>query len=356
MNRRALSRGLLVVCIIGAVVLLPELFLRFWLSSHEINGNYWARGAFSAHETAGYIHSPGYEGRAIRRGVFDVPVRIDENGLRQSNLSAQLQNRSRVLLLGDSFTFGLGVPEEKAFASLIQAELNPIGIGVINGAQTGYGAQQESLLGLELIRKFEPDLVVSALFPLNDVEADFNNRHERVEVVGGYRLYRDRYLATPWVDWIRTNSVGWVLAERQVTNRRGRAGVEAFAAAAKADRNAVIQPSLAALDRLGEASNASEFEYGVVLIPPGSQGSPFDRPLMQAFRERGLPAMNLARMGFASEHYFDGDGHWNERGHAKAAGHLTTFIKRLAMRRSARSGRDDGERRIEVVEQTEQAE
>ncbi|MDG2308463.1 MAG: hypothetical protein P8R42_28120 [Candidatus Binatia bacterium] len=353
MSRRPLSAGLLVVGIIGAALLISELFLRFSLSSHEINGNYWARGAFSPHEAAGYIHHPGYEGRAIRQGVFDVEVRIDENGLRQSNLEAQLRYPRRVLLLGDSFAFGLGVAEEDSFASRIQADLNPVGIGVINGAQTGYGAEQETLLGLELIRKFEPDLVVTALFPLNDIEADFNRRHERVEVVGGYRLYRDRLLATPWVDWIRTNSVGWVLAERQLAQRRGRAGLEAFASAAKADRNTVIQPSLAAIDRLSEASNASQIEYGVVLIPPGSRGSPFDRPLMRSLRERNLPAVNLARMHFGSGHYFEGDGHWNERGHAKAATHFADFIKRLSRRGRASSGRHDRERRIEVVEQTE---
>ncbi len=352
MSRRALIASLVGVSIIG-VALIPEMILRLSFTRHEVNGNYWAQGAFAPHETAGYIHTPGYEGRAVRRGAFDTPVSINRFGLRQSNLDAQLEYPTRVLLLGDSFTLGLGVSEDEAFAGLIQKRLNRTGVGIINGAQTGYGVTQASLLGRELIERFEPDIVVSVLFPYNDVEADYNERHERVEVTHGFRLPKNRLFADTAIDRLRTSSFGWMIAERELTRWRAQATLADFNRTARKNPSLVMQPSLAALDSLGEQNESITF--AAVIIPPDHRGSPFDRRFTRALRKNGVPVLNLEKTGFGASDFFDGDGHWNAVGHGKAAQAISPFVRQLA-KRHARLRRHDVERSIEVVQQTEQAE
>ena len=98
---------------------------------------------------------------------------INEIGLRQRDLTSQLAYSRRLLILGDSFAFGLGVEEEESFAHLLQATLNPLGIGVINGGQTGYSIAQELALAKDLVTRLDPQTLLSCLLLDNDVTEDY---------------------------------------------------------------------------------------------------------------------------------------------------------------------------------------
>ncbi len=210
-TRRPRWKTLLFVCALIAVVLIVcaagfEVALRVQYREEEIFGRYWAAGAFVPDKELGFRHAPGFSGRAFRRSAFDCPVEIQANGLRQANYATQLRHPRRLLILGDSFAFGLGVDERAAFPSLIQPPLNSRGVGVINGAQTSYCTAQEVGLGRRLVETVRPDGVVLCLFSENDVIGDYYKRYRNVEVRYGRRLRKNRWLPVAPVDYLRTHS------------------------------------------------------------------------------------------------------------------------------------------------------
>lgn len=107
--RKWIFAGLLAGLATFLGLLAAEAVLHVLLWEEEANDNYWGAGAFVADPQAGYRHEPGFRGRGFRRGAFDVPVATSELGLRQRDVEEQRGFPVRLLVLGDSFPFGLGV-------------------------------------------------------------------------------------------------------------------------------------------------------------------------------------------------------------------------------------------------------
>ena len=95
-------------------------------------------------------------------------VTLNEHGYRGRVLALPRdRERTRVIVLGDSIAFGLGVSDDQTFCSLLDARRN--GIEVANLAVPGYGPDQE-LLALEQDGlRLEPDVVVLAHCLANDL-------------------------------------------------------------------------------------------------------------------------------------------------------------------------------------------
>jgi lysophospholipase L1-like esterase len=75
----------------------------------------------------------------------------------------------RVLLLGDSFTWGFGVEDHEVLTHLLQEKVGR-DFEIINGSVVGYGTDQQFLwLEREGLR-YRPDLVVLAFYSGNDYE------------------------------------------------------------------------------------------------------------------------------------------------------------------------------------------
>lgn len=103
-------------------------------------------------------------------------IRTNELGLRSHSLPApKAPNELRILLLGDSYTFGYGVGDDDTFASLLERRLNERDDGsrrhvVVNAGVSSYGTAQ-ALLQYEAVgRTFEADVVVLNFFVGNDLQ------------------------------------------------------------------------------------------------------------------------------------------------------------------------------------------
>jgi lysophospholipase L1-like esterase len=115
-----------------------ELLLRLWRP----------RALASAPALQPYVYSPQY-GWALRpafsgRTKDGRAVSIDRHGFRGRDPGPPEAGQRRVLLLGDSITFGTGVEDADTFAARLAAHapsLQPINLGV-----SGYGTDQELLL------------------------------------------------------------------------------------------------------------------------------------------------------------------------------------------------------------------
>ena len=101
----------------------------------------------------------------------DLRYRIDVNshGLRDRDVPFEKpEGRKRVLILGDSFVFGVGLNAGERFSDVLDGMLGD-DVEVINGGVPGWGTDQEMLFYESSLRRLRPDVVVLAFLGQNDV-------------------------------------------------------------------------------------------------------------------------------------------------------------------------------------------
>jgi hypothetical protein len=108
----------------------------------------------------------------------DSVTRIQTNhlGLRGADLPLEkAPGEYRILMLGDSYTFGYGVADQDTFAQVLERRLREADVAggrlrVINAGVIGYSTAQ-AMLQYELYgRRLDPDLVILNVFVGNDVQ------------------------------------------------------------------------------------------------------------------------------------------------------------------------------------------
>lgn len=135
-----------------------------------------------------------------RTSEFSVPVRINAEGLRDREYPRERDPRVfRILALGDSFTFGVGVRSEDTYPKVLEGLLNGSSAArgrttyeVVNAGVEGYGPEQEYASLKGLLGRYQPDLVIVGLYS-NDV-ADTMAGIRRPRGFGQHRVYVLEYL------------------------------------------------------------------------------------------------------------------------------------------------------------------
>ena len=113
----------------------------------------------------GHVHKPG-----AQRHLMGVDVSINSDGFRDRDYPVERNDAYRMIILGDSLTFGWGVDTEDTFAALLErdfAKEKPI--EVINLGAGNYNTQQQTNLFIDKGLKYKPDHVVLFYF-INDAE------------------------------------------------------------------------------------------------------------------------------------------------------------------------------------------
>ena len=103
---------------------------------------------------------------------FDTTVTINADGLRDQSID--LSRPCRVLLLGDSFTFGHGVSDDQTFEYLLEQRLEslyPERFTLINSGHNGYDTRREAAFLEHYGGRYSPN-VIAIFFSLNDVLAN----------------------------------------------------------------------------------------------------------------------------------------------------------------------------------------
>ncbi len=159
-----------------------------------------------------------------RTGEFDVLLETNSRGMRESEERGygRTEGRTRILLVGDSFTLGYTVDRSETISSLLEARLRSEGreVEVFNAGTEGYSTDQEVLwLAREGVR-YRPDVVILQMYE-NDI---YWNASDRYLHYPKPRFERDALRAplggAPLIDpgldpwWVRKTALGSLLGSR----------------------------------------------------------------------------------------------------------------------------------------------
>lgn len=131
------------------------------------------------HPERGWSLVPGIR---VTQGDTEFTVTQTHNalGFRGPEIAASRSpERPRVLVLGDSMTYGHGVEDAETYSAVLQ-QLEPR-LEVINAGVPGYSGVEELLLLRDEGMRLEPDLVILGFF-WNDVMDAFQSRYARFEL------------------------------------------------------------------------------------------------------------------------------------------------------------------------------
>lgn len=329
---------------------------------------------------------------------FRVPVRINTLGLRdRERVLAKPGGVQRILLLGDSHVEALQVHLEEAIGPQLEAQLQETqgSIEVVSAGVSGFGTAAELMLFREIGRHFEPDLVVLAFYPGNDVknnspvlektlvpEYDADGSVVRIAAVrpaargegsvlgrsAAYRYFRKLILTRQ--PRLAERLVRWGLMQPAAIREAEAAhGVPldywVYAEPPPAEWAAAWRHTERTLDDLRREVGDAGAGFALVIVTARDRVDPqawerlreaypqlrqgtwnLDGPthrVLQWCQSRGVACLNLhpfftlAHEGGAAPLHFAHDGHWTAAGHALAARATAEFIRRESLLREANS-------------------
>jgi hypothetical protein len=295
-----------------------------------------------------------------RTGEYNVTVTTNSQGWR----SRELEDAPRIMVLGDSFTYGFGVAQDETYPARTEALLRQRGYPhqVVNMGVDGRGPDQywaDYRYGKGLVR---PDLLIIGFFEGND----FIGSSPIVREEGGRSVLQKARSETAYgalrellqgrtYDLLAQHSHLAVLTKNAVyvlTHRGEMAEAvrsrERFVNRAPEYTGSGVRPKdlQVTLRILGELVGEARADgvRPVVLVIPALHRHIYTSALIAALEGNGVDTVDL-RVRFEGRvledlyHSID-DSHWNRTGHALAAEALVDHLvsNRLVERGAARSG------------------
>jgi hypothetical protein len=267
----------------------------------------------SSNPLIGHVHKPNAQAR-----LMGVPVKINSDGLRDREYPIGRNASRRIILLGDSLTFGWGVEKSKTFDEILEARLSEtIPTEIINFGTGNYNTVQEVNLFLEKGLKYKPDEAVVFYF-INDAEP--TPRKSDWEFLGRLRAIT--------FFWSRVKSALAGLDR----NRRFRA----YYAGLYSDEQPGWLAARAAFVELRDVCRKNGIALRVILLPELHvlEDYPFaaeHRKVLAFLRDHGIEARDLAPF-FAAERnpmrlwVAPDDAHPNEIAHGLIAKYSLDFL------------------------------
>jgi len=327
-------------------LLLAEAALRILGVGATGRGSSWFAGGnhprflFQADPQSGYTLRPGFRGEEISLGrEFDVPAAIDGQGLRVQPHAGPA--RPRVLAIGDSITFGEGVPADSTFSAVLEKTL---GVRADNAGVPGYSSAQ--MLGR--LRRYlpilHPNVVVMTLSPLWDRQRCASPFVYKDGYIVG-QGYADRLVLLDGNLYLRETKLpvlGTATAYAERYSNLARLALPVLAGAArKAIRHSEEKPSTAAdlaptarnLQAARQLASRSGARFLAMLVDDRGPEFRHDRRLLQArLQEMGIawvaaddliPSARWPRLRYPI------DTHWNAAGHQAVGQALAPRIRPL---------------------------
>jgi len=167
----ALRRALIRVGLIGAGLVVPFLVVELTMVAFDLGGSpnaesWKTRGIHRADPDLIYSLRPG-AASTWKFKQFDQVVQINSLGLRDREVGPKVAGELRVLVLGDSMTFGHGVRDEETWPNQLEKILSGNSgkkVDVINAAVKGYGTDHQYKFFRDRLVSLKPDILVLAVY------------------------------------------------------------------------------------------------------------------------------------------------------------------------------------------------
>jgi len=366
-----LRRSCLVVLSSLLAIALAEVVLRVGGQHIVAEGEWLAVGRLlkTDDDLLGYSLNPGSRRLATMGGDFAFITRINSAGFRDVDHPVEKPlDRKRILVLGDSFIFGAGVPEEETLTRRLES--GTPGTEVINTGVPGYDLGQEYLFYKVRGRRYRPDLVLLAFF-INDLtlvpELEVIDDPEGLPAAYRYRPEVERKLErrdqptrnpiTIVARWLTDHSALYLLIHQRLSSHGGGeiipGGRDVFVFKSEYDEatSRAWERAYRILDDLKRLSIENGSRLAVILVPApwqtsreawlewvASQKLPEDslsrtRPqeMVTAWCARSAtPCLDLREafeQGDVHQLYFRHDQHWTSSGHRLAAMNVAQFLR-----------------------------
>ncbi len=126
-------------------------------------------GISTYHDLLGYIPTPGFTSRITANGWQNALVTIDQDGFRATGNNTDISDKSIILTIGDSFTFGDQVSDTETWPSCIELRANR---RTLNAGVFGYGSAQAVKRASILTQDRNVDTVILSIFIADDFHRD----------------------------------------------------------------------------------------------------------------------------------------------------------------------------------------
>ncbi len=294
----------------------------------------------------------------INTSEFKTDVRINLANLRGAEIPEKREGEYRILCIGDSFTFGLGVNEEDSYPAVLEKALRPFfpSVTVINGSY-GRAAKEEYDFLAQTGLNLKPDLVIIQVYVGNDFYD--NLLYSNPAMKGKIKEQKNSLLRAllNWKGLLKEHSKVldflWrrLIQIRYVDDWLYRTGLRysdrgIFLRNYPALENQLAGSEIAQLSRLHELLKSSHVEEAAILVPSKEQvfkkklliDSKYDyrKPnvlLKDFFRKNDIAFLDLLDVyetmpsSELKKLYYLQDMHWTIAGNRQAALSVAEFLK-----------------------------
>lgn len=256
------------------------------------------------------------------------PYRTNSHGLRDRDRPAKAPGTTRVLVIGDSYTWGYAVAEEEAYPQAAERLFRERGrpdIEVVNGGIPDYNSRQQRQLLERLLPIYRPDAVVLG-YVVNDAEPS-------------------TAMPTPPEETFR-HSWSWFLTELAETANRRLFRRKVFSSAKDLVSGSYLEgfapeshkwrDSKEALREMRDLSAAAGIPFTILMLPDFTvdfdERYPFKTihdAVISWGREMGVPAFDLLTPFLGQDHqtlWVPWDGHPNAEAHRRLAALLVSTV------------------------------
>lgn len=256
------------------------------------------------------------------------PYRTNAHGLRDRDRPPKTPGSKRVLVIGDSYTWGYAVAEEEAYPQVAERLLRERGrpdIEVINGGIPDYNTRQERQVLEQLMPVYEPDAVFLA-YVVNDAEPSTampNNPEET------YRHSRSWFL-TEAAEWFNRR----IFRRRVFASAKDNVGsnyLDGFA-----EGSVKWRDSREAIRQMRDLCAAAGIPFTVLILPDVTQHlddryawRPIHDAVAKWSHELNIPVFDLLTLFRGEDHQtllVPWDGHPNADAHRRMAEFLVSRI------------------------------
>jgi len=219
-NKTIIQNIVLVVVTLIIFIIVFEIILRIFFPQPTLIVIQKSVKTLNIFKESSYLPSELIPGKEVRHigpeNDWDVNVKINSKGLRDREFDYNKpRDRYRVLVMGDSFTFGFGVNLNDTYAKIIEKLLDENSnkrVEVINsGFASGKSIDTAYLFFKEEGYKYNPDIVIYGYLPANDLTGiEVNSRYWDNDKNGFPTLIRNpttTYIGKEGLQYINTTRV-----------------------------------------------------------------------------------------------------------------------------------------------------